>query len=147
MATRVRIPLRVGIGGPVGSGKTKLIEARFNYRVPVSLAWTRTPGTNGSHESSESNGTETAIGTALETADAWASTRQGTAILSVTGSAKAITVTLVGQTKPDVGTLQADLRTALPQATITVQWISGGLVVVDSPTSTPTTTPPSTPPR
>ncbi|MEO8814149.1 MAG: DUF389 domain-containing protein [Mycobacterium sp.] len=106
---------------------TTLIDARLDYRVPVSLAWTHTPEADGS------DGGETAVGTARETADAWASTKQDTAVLSVAGSAEAVTVTLVGQAKPDVSTLQADLRTALPQATITVQWISGGLVVVDSP--------------
>ncbi len=46
-------------------------------------------------------------------------------------------VTLIGHTKPDVGTLQADLRSALPQATITIQWVSGGPLVIAMPTPTP----------
>lgn len=118
---------------------TALIDARLHHRVPVSLAWTRTSGATGS------NDTDTALDAARETAAAWVSTRADTAILSVTGSATAITVTLIGQAKPDVATLQADLRTALPQATITIQWVSGGLAIVDSPT--PTSGPKPTPPR
>jgi uncharacterized hydrophobic protein (TIGR00271 family) len=118
---------------------TALINARFNYPMPVSLAWTHTPGAIGADD------TETAFATARATAAAWASTRPDTAVLSITGSARAITLTLIGQTKPDVGTLQADLRSALPQATITIQWVSGGLLIIATPTPTPTPTPTATP--
>ncbi|ORV61361.1 hypothetical protein AWC06_12195 [Mycobacterium fragae] len=128
---------------------TTLIRARYNQRVPVSLAWTRTPGTIGS------NGGEAALTTARDTADKWASSRPGTTVLSVDGSSAAVTVTLIGQTQPDVVTLRTDLQTALPQAAITIQWVSGGLLVVATPTSTPTptagptptTSPATTPPR
>ncbi len=114
---------------------TALINARFHYRLPVSLAWTRAPGAIGS------NDTETALATARTTAATWASTKPETAVLSVTGSAKAITLTLIGKTKPDVDSLQADVRTALPQATITIQWVPGDLLIIDTPTPTETATP------
>jgi hypothetical protein len=107
--------------------------------MPVSLAWTRAPEAIGSDD------TKTALATARETVTAWASTKPDTAVLNVTGSAKAITVTLIGRTKPDIGTLQTDLRTGVPRATITIQWVSGGLLVIDAPTSTPTPTPSPTP--
>ncbi len=112
---------------------TALINARFNYRMPISLAWI--PG------ALESNDIETALDTVRATAAAWASTRPDTAVLSVTGSAKAITVTVIGHTKPDIGTLQGDLRTALPQATIAIQWVPGDLLIIDTPTPTKTATP------
>lgn len=111
---------------------TALLSARFNHDIPVSLAWTRTPGTIGPEAS------ETALTTARNTVANWASSTADTAILSITGSATAIAVTLIGQTKPDVDVLQADLQTALPQATIAIQWVSGGLLVIATPTSTPT---------
>ncbi|MCV7235064.1 DUF389 domain-containing protein [Mycobacterium branderi] len=126
-----------------------LLNAHYHHRIPVSLAWTRTPGTVGS------NGAQTALATARDTAAKWASSKPGTTVLSVDGSATAITVTLIGQTQPDVATLQTDLQTALPQATITIQWVSGGLLVVAPPTPTPkptgapgpTTSPLTRPPR
>ena len=122
-----------------------LINARFNYHMPVSMTWTHTPGAIGPDD------TETELDTARATTAAWASTKQDTAVLSITGSANAITVTLIGQTKPDVGTLQADLRTALPQAMITIQWVSGGPLAIATPTPipnpTPTTRSATTPPR
>ncbi|MFZ0832571.1 MAG: DUF389 domain-containing protein [Mycobacterium sp.] len=122
---------------------TALITAQFEYHVPVSLAWTHTPGAAGS------NNTQTALGTVRTTAAAWASTRPDTAVLSVTGSAEAITLTLIGNTTPEISTLQTDLRTALPQATITIQWVSGSLLVSDTPTPTlmprPTTDSATTP--
>lgn len=108
---------------------TTLIAAHFNLkdRLPISLAWTHTPAAIGSNDA------EAASAAAHETATAWASTTPDTAVLSVVGSAKAITVSLVGQTKPDVAILAANLRTALPQATITIQWVSGGLLLTDTP--------------
>lgn len=124
------------------------LTSRFNGAIPVSLAWTRTP------ETSAANGSETAVTTARDTATKWASSKANTSVLSITGSATAVTVTLIGQTEPDVGTLQADLRTALPQATVTIQWVAGGLLVSATPTSTTRPTlnpgpaiPATTPPR
>ncbi len=133
--------LVVSTAGPFPPKKsedlTSLIDSRFNHRIPVSLAWTHTPGAG------KSDDTETALNTARTTAAAWASKRPDTAVLSTTGTAGAITITLIGQTKPEIETLQADLQTALPHSTITIQWISGGVLVVASPTPTPTPTPPS----
>ncbi|CAM4441792.1 putative hydrophobic domain protein [Mycobacterium basiliense] len=127
--------LVVSTAGPFPPKKaedlTSLIDSRFNYRIPVSLAWTRTPGASRSDE------TKTALDAAHATAAAWAAKRPDTAVLSTTGTASAITITLIGQTKPEIDTLQADLQTALPQSTITIQWISGGVLVVAPPTPTP----------
>lgn len=109
---------------------TTVIDARFKRRILISLAWTHTPAT------ARTNDTETALAAARETAATWASTRPEIAVLGVVGDSKTITVTLIGQTQPevpDVDALQADLRTALPQATITIQWVSGGLLVSDAP--------------
>ena len=111
---------------------TALISARFNSAMPVSLAWTHVPETGGSDDA------ETALNTVRETAKAWVSARPNTAVLSVTGSANAITVTIIGHQKPDVRVLEADLRTALPQATIAIQWVPGDLLAVDTPTPTKT---------
>ena len=52
-----------------------------------------------------------------------------------------IAITVSGHNKPDVGALEADLRTALPQATITIQWVPGDLLAVDTPTPTKTAGP------
>lgn len=114
---------------------TSLIDSRFDYRIPVSLAWTRTPAPT------KSDDTQTALDTARTTATAWAAKRQDIAVLNTTGTASAITITLIGQTEPETDTLQADLQTALPQSTITIQWISGGVLVVATPTPTATPSP------
>ncbi len=118
---------------------TSLINSRFNHRIPVSLAWTHTPG------ATRSDDTRTALDAARATATAWASKRQDTAVLSTTGTASAITITLIGQTEPEIDSLRAELQTALPQSTITIQWISGGVLVVATPTPTPTPGPNPTP--
>lgn len=131
--------LVVSAAGPFPPKKsadlTSLIDSRFNCRIPVSLAWTRSPG------ATRTDDTDAALDAARATAAAWASKRQDTAVLSTTGTASAITITLIGQTKPEIDTLQADLQTALPQSTITIQWISGGVLVVAAPTPTPATGP------
>ncbi|ACC41470.1 DUF389 domain-containing protein [Mycobacterium marinum] len=114
---------------------TSLIDSRFNYRIPVSLAWTRTSGP------AKSDGTQAALDTARTTATAWAAKRPDVAVLSTNGTASAITITLIGQTQPEVDSLEADLQTALPQSTITIQWISGGVLVVATPTPEPTPAP------
>ena len=59
-----------------------LINARFNYRMPVSLAWTHIPGAIGSDDA------ETALGTVRATAAAWASTRPDTAVQVLPGPPK-----------------------------------------------------------
>ncbi|OSC39563.1 DUF389 domain-containing protein [Mycobacterium decipiens] len=110
---------------------TSLINSRYHYRIPVSLAWTRTNG------ATRSDGTETALDAARATAAAWAAKRQDIAILSTTGTAAELTVTLLGQTEPEIDTLRADLQAALPQTTITIQWLSGGVLEIAPPTPTP----------
>ncbi len=141
--------LVVSTAGPRPPGNsddlTTLIDARFNHHLPVSMAWTRGAGA--------STTSKTALATAEATAATWVSTQPGITVLSVTGSADAVTVTLLGSTKPDVDTLRAELQTALPQAKITIQWVSGGPLAVATPTSAPPApnptpaTGPTTPPR
>jgi hypothetical protein len=131
--------LVVSTAGPFPPKKsedlTSLIDSRFNHRIPVSLAWTHTPG------ASRSDDAQTALDAARTTAAAWAAKRPDTTVLSTTGTAAAITITLIGQTQPEVDTLRADLQTALPHSTITIQWISGGVLVVAPPMPTPTPPP------
>jgi len=115
------------------------IDELFDNRMPISLGWTRTPEDNGPTDE------ESALAAARTTAAAWASTSKDVEVLNVTGSAHSVSVTLIGRTEPDASTLEADLRTALPQATITIQWVSGGLLVNATPTPTPTSTPSPTP--
>ena len=145
-----------------------LISAEFAQDVPVSLAWTYTPG------ATEPTDAETALAAVRETTTAWASTQPDTEVLSITGESAAtgtatgtaatgitatgiaatgtaptgtaptgtnagITVTLIGATKPDVEELQAELRTNLPQTTIAIQWVTGGLLINDPPKTTPDT--------
>lgn len=131
--------LVVATNGPFPPKKsedlTSLINTRFNTVIPVSLAWTRTPDSRRSDE------TKTALDAVRSTAGAWAAKRSDTSVLSISGTSSAVTVTLIGPTKPDTEALQADLQTALPQTTITIQWISGGVLVVATPT--PVATPAS----
>jgi len=125
-----------------------LISAQFTQDIPVSLAWTHTPG------ATEPTDAETALAAVRETTSAWASTQPDTEILSIAGdattteitttgittteiTAPAITVTLIGATKPDVDQLQTELRTNLPQTTIAIQWVAGGLLISDPPKTTP----------
>ncbi len=107
----------------------RLISARFKQDIPVSMAWTHAPG------AAEPSDAETALASARETTVAWASTNPDTEVLSISGDGTpdTITVTLIGSTKPDIGALQSELRTNLPQTTIAIQWVSGGLLLSDSP--------------
>ncbi len=122
---------------------TTAIDERFQQRVPVSLSWIRTAAATDPDEG------ESALDTARATAEEWVSDTPGTAVLSITGSATEVAVTLIGQDEPDVTSLKAALRTALPLATITIQWVSGAMVVVDPPPPAPTpeTGSAPTPPR
>ncbi len=122
---------------------TTAIDERFQQRVPVSLSWIRTAAATDPEEG------ESALDTARATAGEWVSDTPGTAVLSITGSATEVTVTLIGQEEPDVTSLKAALRTALPLATITIQWVSGAMVAVDPPPPAPTpgTGSAPTPPR
>ncbi|MCH9709468.1 MAG: DUF389 domain-containing protein [Actinomycetia bacterium] len=125
--------LVISTAGPVppksSEDLTSLISAKFKQDIPVSLAWTYTPG------SAEPDDIETALVAARETTAAWSTTEPDTEVLSISGggAANEITVTLIGSGEPDVSTLQDELRTNLPQATITIQWVSGGLLISDSP--------------
>lgn len=113
---------------------TAELTGRFNQNIPVSLAWTRTPEAAGPTDDAA------ALVAARTTAGAWASTRAGIAVLDVTGSAKSMSVTLVAHDEPDVRDLEAELRLTLPRSMITIQWVSGGLLVNAIPT--PMFTPP-----
>jgi uncharacterized hydrophobic protein (TIGR00271 family) len=113
------------------------INERFGRRIPISLAWTHTPEPAGQSDDAA------ALAAARTTAGAWASTRDGISVLDVTGSARAISVTLVAHDEPDVRDLEAELRMTLPRSMITIQWVSGGLLVDAIPT--PTFTPPPNP--
>ncbi|MCB1264040.1 MAG: DUF389 domain-containing protein [Mycobacterium sp.] len=123
------------------------IRERYGQQIPISMGWTRTPEDNGPSDD------ETALAAARTNATSWAASRPEAAVLSVTGSAKAITVTLIGRDQPDVAELEADLRATLPQAIITIQWVSGGQLVNAlppppvSPTPSPGAAPTMKPPR
>lgn len=110
---------------PPGSADTLAaqIKERYGRQIPISMGWTRTPEDNGPSDD------ETALAAARTNATSWAASRPDAAVLSVTGSAKAITVTLIGRDQPDVAALQAALRATLPNAVITIQWVSGGQLV------------------
>lgn len=114
----------------------KLISAQFNQDIPVSMAWTHAPG------AAEPSDAETALASARETTDRWISTSPGTEVLSISGdgTADTITVTLIGSAKPDVDALKRELRTNLPQTTIVIQWVSGGVLLSDSPENPTDTT-------
>ncbi|MCX2934500.1 DUF389 domain-containing protein [Mycobacterium sp. CVI_P3] len=138
--------LVVATAGPRPPESSAKLAARlkdlFGQEIPISLGWTSAPEANGPTDD------ETALAAARSTATSWAASRPDTAVLGVTGSAREVTVTLIGREAPDVVELEADLRTTLPQAMITIQWVSGGLLVSAIPTPTPTATPaPTTPPR
>ena len=105
------------------------IKEKFDQQIPISVGWTRTPEDNGPTDD------ETALAAARTNAANWAASRPGVAVLEVAGSAKAVSVTLIGDEKPDVSELEAELRTTLPKAIITIQWVSGGLLVNAVPTS------------
>jgi uncharacterized hydrophobic protein (TIGR00271 family) len=99
------------------------IKERFGEQIPISMGWIRTPEDNGPTDD------ENALAAARTNATNWAASRPGAAVLSVTGSAKAVTVTLIGNDQPDVAELEKDLRATLPRAMITIQWVSGGQLV------------------
>ena len=124
------------------------IREKFGKQIPISMGWTRTPEDNGPSDD------ETALAAARTNATSWAASRPDAALLSVTGSAKEITVTLIGRDQPDVAELEADLRATLPRAIITIQWVSGGQLVNAvpppppvTPTPTPGAAPTMKPPR
>ena len=109
------------------------IRERYGQQIPISMGWTRTPEDNGPSDD------ETALAAARTNATSWAASRPEAAVLSVTGTAKEITVTLIGRDQPDVAELEADLRATLPQAIITIQWVSGGQLVNAVPPPPPVT--------
>ncbi len=124
------------------------IREQFGKQIPISLGWTRTPENNGPSDD------ETALAAARTNATSWAASRPDAAVLAVNGSAKEITVTLIGREQPDVAELETDLRTTLPHAMITIQWVSGGMLVnavppppPPSPGTKPGETTPVGPPR
>lgn len=99
------------------------IKDRFGEQIPISIGWIRTPEDNGPSDD------ETALAAARTSVTSWAASRPGVALLSVTGSGKEVTVTLIGRDQPDVAELEHDLRATLPRAMVTIQWVSGGQLV------------------
>jgi hypothetical protein len=84
------------------------------------------------------------VTTATDTVTAWSRNHPGTVLLAVGQSADEVTVTIVGATRPPIDDLRQALSTALPQLTVTVQWVAGSVLGRTVPT-VPTTSPPPAP--
>ena len=84
------------------------IKEKFDQQIPISVGGP-VPRDNGPTDD------ETALAAARTNAANWAASRPGVAVLEVAGSAEAVSVTLIGDEKPDVSELEAELRTTLPR--------------------------------
>jgi hypothetical protein len=130
-----------------GADLSEILRRQFGTTIPISLVWTMAPSASPSSTPSSSNDSSVAI--ARATTQAWTVDHPGTEILSVDQNSTGLTVTLVGGSEPAVGDLEAELQAALPQLTITIQWISGTVLGQVTPTPTPAPTPappPASPP-
>ncbi|MDQ2708075.1 MAG: DUF389 domain-containing protein [Actinomycetota bacterium] len=119
-----------------------LIEKTFITAPPISLTWTHTAP-------KAITPTDTAAATARTTTNAWAADHPGTTVLAIDQTDATTTVSLTTAVKPTTDDLQAQLRAALPQMTITIQWIPSDTLnySTPSPTTTPAApSPPSTAP-
>lgn len=112
------------------------IETRFGSRPAISLAWTRGEPVADA---------ETDANTARSVAQAWTSAHPGTAVLGVDHNASAVTVTITGSSPAEMDDLQTELRTAIPDSTVTVLFIAGDVIVHTTPSPTPTGRPSTAP--
>jgi hypothetical protein len=80
------------------------------------------------------------VATARTAATKWAEAHPGTAVLAVdqAGAGSPVTVTIIGTTKPAIADLQRELGAALPQLSVTVQWVSGSILGRTTPLPPPT---------
>lgn len=124
-----------------GDELTALISHDYGYTIPVSLSWTRSAPNDVAASG------DTVAATARTTAEKWAQTHAGTAVLAVDQSDTGVTVTIIGTAKPSIAQLQRDLSAALPQQSVTVQWVSGSILgrSLPAPLPSPSTTPSGTP--
>lgn len=107
-----------------------LIQKTFATTPPISLNWTHTAPT-------ATAATDTAVATARTTTNAWAAAHPNTTVLTVDQTDTTTTVTLSGATKPTTTDLQSQLRAALPQMTITIQWIPSNTLNQSTPATAP----------
>jgi uncharacterized hydrophobic protein (TIGR00271 family) len=120
--------------GTVLSG---VLMQQFGTTIPISLVWTKTPSPSPS--STPTSSTDPSVAIARTTADTWISTHPGIEILNVGQNSTGLTLTLIGDLEPPVNDLEAELRAALPQLAITIEWVNG--TVLGHLTPTPTTSP------
>ncbi len=135
--------LVVTASGPTAPDKgvalSDLLHQRFGTTIPISLVWTKTPSPSPSSTSSASTDPDVAI--ARTTSDAWIVSHPGIAVLGINRTPTGLTLTLIGNLQPTVDDLRAQLEAALPQLTITVEWVNETVLGQPSPTPAPTLTP------
>lgn len=108
-----------------------LIKKTYPTTPPISLTWT--------HSTPKTTTITTATSTAIvrTTTNTWTTAHPGTTVLTIDQTdTTTTTVTLTGPTKPTTEDLQTQLRAALPQMTITIQWIPSSTLSQSTPTPT-----------
>jgi hypothetical protein len=113
-----------------------LIKKAFATTPTISVAWT--------HSAPKAATTDTSAAIARKITDTWTAAHPGTTVLAL-DQTDTTTVTLTGPAKPTTEDLQSQLRAALPQMNITIQWIPGNILSQSTPTATPTPTATSIP--
>lgn len=109
-----------------------LIEKTYPTVPPISLAWTHSaPKTTTITAAADASAT-----IARTTTDTWTAAHPGTTVLTVDETDTTATVTLTGPTKPNTEDLRTQLRAALPQMAITIQWIPSSTLSQSTPTPT-----------
>ncbi|MEO7195681.1 MAG: DUF389 domain-containing protein [Pseudonocardiaceae bacterium] len=112
-----------------------LIKKTYPTIPPISLTWTHsTPKTTTITAATA----DASAAIARTTTDTWTAAHPGTTVLTVDQTDTTATVTLTGPTKPIIEDLRTQLRAALPQMTITIQWIPSSTLSRSTPTPTPT---------
>ncbi len=101
-----------------------MVDSAFGSHPPINLAWTRTDPA----ATPTAGGTDAAVATARDTAEAWAAEHPGTAVLAVDGNEGGVVVTILGTVPPATADLQVALSAALPQTSVAVQWVSGSVL-------------------
>ena len=117
-----------------GSALSDVLRQQFGITIPISLVWTKTPAPSPS--STPSATADSTVAIARTAADAWLVSHPGTEILDINQNG-GLTVTLSGSLEPAVNDLVADLQAALPQLTITIDWVSGTVLAQVTPSPTP----------
>jgi len=114
-----------------GDDLSAVLAEQLGVAVPVGLSWT------ASGVPLPSATTDTLVAAAQEAADTWAADQAETAIAQVERSQDTLTVTVVSTDQPDITDLREQVRAAVPQLTIVIQWVPGRVLDRSTPSASP----------